>query len=578
MLLSIPTPLPPSREYYDLGTYSRPITTVSPDAQIWFDRGLNWCYAFNHTEGLKCFLQAIAHDPVCAMAYWGIAYAAGPNYNKAWGLFDPKDLSRTMKLCFESSRKAEELFGPTTAGTPIERQLISAMCSRYPFDHEAKDYDTINVEYDRAMHKVYDSFPGDLDVMTLYVDAKMHIAQRKMFDIHSGLPVETSPVYDIQHLFRIAMQHPDAKIHPGILHFSIHFWEMSATPDIALPGANHLRGLVPDAGHLHHMPSHLDVLKGDYQNAVASNAAAVIADNKYLAKEGAKNMYSFYRLHNYHSLIYAAMLSGQSKIALDALDPMESSLTEDVLRVENPPLADWLEFFLSVRVHVYIRFGMWKELKALTLPLDKALYCVTTVMTHYGKAIAYAATGEIVHAETQRRLYLAAKKLVPETRRDYPNRIVDILEVASAMLNGEIEYRKGNFEKAFASLRSAICLDDGLRYTEPWGWMIPTRHAYAALSLEQGLVDQAAAAYAEDLGLQGHLTRAHQHPNTIWSLLGYHECLRKSGRTKEAEQIKQRLDAASHIADVEIRSSCFCRTGAMEVDRISRCADGKSCT
>ncbi|PWY93049.1 hypothetical protein BO94DRAFT_532845 [Aspergillus sclerotioniger CBS 115572] len=326
----------------------------------------------------------------------------------------------------------------------------------------------------------------------------------------------------------------------------------ASTPSTALRAADLLRDLVPDAGHLHHMPTHLDILVGDYRRAIASNTAAVHADNKYLALHGAKNMYSFYRLHDYHSLIYAAMLSGQRQIALQALDPMESTLTEDILTTQSPPLADWLEFFKSVRVHVYIRFGMWDEIIALPLPPAEKqdLYCVTTAMTYYGKGIAYAATRNLTDADIQRELYLAAANRVPESRRDYPNRIVDVMKVATAMLNGEIEYRRDNFDVAFEHLRQAVREDDALLYTEPWGWMVPTRHAYGALLLEQGHVEEAARAYAEDLGIEDRLTRAHQHPGTVWALHGYYECLERLGRHAEARIIKQQLDVAVGVADV----------------------------
>ncbi|KAJ5107396.1 TPR domain protein [Penicillium angulare] len=559
----------PKGEYYVMGFFSRKVSTKSEAAQVWFDRGLIWCYSFNHEEAYRCFEQAICHDRNFPMAYWGLAYAKGPNYNKAWRLFDQLDLRITMKVCYQAIAHATKLLA-TEPVTPIERALIVAMQARYPFDHPAEDYDPINHAYDQAMQRVHDQFPQDLDAMALYVDAKMHIAQRKMFHIKNGLPIEGTPVYDIIELFDEGLQHPDADHHPGLLHFSIHFWEMSATPHKALLSADKLGPLVPDAGHLHHMPSHIYVLVGEYRRSVQANTAAVKADNKYLAQNGAANIYSFYRLHNYHSLVYAAMLSGQSKVALDTLDPMESSLTDEVLRVESPPLADWLEFFKAVRVHVYIRFGLWEEIKALPIPEDKDLHCTTTAMTYYGKGIAYAATGDVDEANNQRELYLQAAKNVPESRKDYPNRIVDVLKVATSMLNGEIEYRRGNFTEAFEHLREAIKHDDALMYTEPWGWMLPTRHAYAALSLEQGHVEEAARIYAEDLGLDPKLTRAHQHPHCVWSLHGYHECLLQLGRHDEALIIKQQLDSALMIADVDIKSSCFCRLGVDTV-RAPKC-------
>ncbi|KAB8271901.1 hypothetical protein BDV30DRAFT_249805 [Aspergillus minisclerotigenes] len=555
-------PIDPTAEYYDLGSFRRTITTKSPEAQEWFNRGLIWSYSFNHDEAKRCFVQAIAHDPSCAMSFWGLAYATGPNYNKSWRLFDPRDLEDSLKKCYNASRKAKELLSSTTV-TPVEQALINAIQARFPADHPASyDFPTVDKAYANAMKEVYQHFgDDDLEVVTLYADALMHTALRKMFHVQSGLPIAGSPVHEVRAVFDLGLRHPSADKHPGLIHFWIHYLEMSATPAVALPAADRLRHLVPDAGHIHHMPTHLDVLVGDYRRSIDSNTAAVLADEKYLAKNGAKNFYSFYRLHNYHSLVYAAMLAGQSKVALRTLDQMESSLTDDVLRVKTPPLADWLEFFKAVRIHVYIRFGLWDEIKNLPLPHDQDLYCVTTTMTHYGKGIAWAATGNIPEADKERELYHAAAERVPPTRKDFPNLISDVLKVATAMLDGEIEYRRGNYHRAFESLREAIHHDDSLMYTEPWGWMLPTRHAYAALMLEQGHVEEAATAYAQDLGLDDALTRAHQHPNNVWALHGYHECLVRLGRKAEARIIKQQLDVALSVADIQVTSSCFCRLG-----------------
>jgi len=295
------------------------------------------------------------------------------------------------------------------------------------------------------------------------------------------------------------------------------------------------------------------------------NHIATVADDKFFARQGGVNFYSFYRLHDYHSLIYAAMLAGQSKIALESCDRMEATITEEMLRVKSPPMADWLEFFLAVRVHVLIRFGRWEELKSLQIPEDKDLYCVTIAMRHYGMGIAYAATDDLRNADAQRDLFQEASKRVPESRLDFPNRIVDVLKVARSMLNGEIEYRRQNYDVAFSSIRRAIQFEDELMYTEPWGWMLPARHPYGALSLEQNLVEQAAQAYAEDLGLDERLTRAHQHPKNVWALHGYHECLLRLDRLEEAAIIEKQLTSAAAEADVPVGSSCYCRIGEVDV-------------
>jgi len=253
------------------------------------------------------------------------------------------------------------------------------------------------------------------------------------------------------------------------------------------------------------------------------------------------------------------MFSGQSKNALDTSLRLETLVSEELLRVENPPMADWLEGFLGTHVHALIRFGRWQDIINLPLPQDQELYCVTTTMILYAKGVAFAATGEIKEAEQQRGLFNETLKNVLPSRTIFNNKCTDILAVAEEMLNGEIEYRRGNFEVAFGHLRRSIELDDSLPYDEPWGWMQPTRHAYGALLLEQGRVEEAAAVYSTDLGMDDTLSRALQHPNNVFALVGYHECLIKLGRKAEARVLEPQLKLALAVADIPIKSSCFCR-------------------
>ncbi|OMP84362.1 hypothetical protein BK809_0000369 [Diplodia seriata] len=552
---------------YDLGLFSRPLSSKNNEAQVWFDRGLNWAYAFNHEEACVCFEQVIAHDPTCAMGYWGLAYASGPNYNKAWGTFDEKDLKAAWHKCHHLSKRANEELSTATA---VEKALVGALQHRFLPDQAPEDLAAPNMAYADAMKEVHGQFGDDLEVVAMYADALMALAPKRLFESATGKPILTSPVLEVKAVLERGMTLPGGMAHPGILHLYIHLMEMSATPEVALVPADHLRGIVPEGGHMLHMPSHIDVLVGEYRRAVDSNMKATIADDKFLAHRGAENFYSLYRLHNYHSLIYAAMLAGQSKVALEATSRMEATITEDLLRIESPPMANWMEFFIAVRVHVLIRFGMWEELKKISIPqdLDRDLYCVTIATTHYGRGIAWAATGNVEKAHEERILFRAAAKRVPPTRVQFPNKIVDVLKVAAAMLDGEIEYRRSNYAVAFEKLTEAIVHEDSLHYTEPWGWMVPTRHAYAALSLEQGRVEDATRAYAEDLGLEETLTRAHQHPNNIWALHGYHECLVRLGRTAEARIISKQLTLAAAVADIPVQASCFCR---LEVQKPKGC-------
>ncbi|KAJ5120624.1 uncharacterized protein N7515_010012 [Penicillium bovifimosum] len=538
---------------YDLGAYGKTITTSSPEAQIWFNRGLVWAYAFNHKEAVVCFKHAIQHDPSCLMAYWGLAYSTGPNYNQPWN-FMGSDLPAVVETTYQAASKALSL---SSNATPVEQALAKAISTRYQSNKPAsmEQYQIQNIAYADAMKEAYDQFSDDLDVVTLYADALISLTPWKLWDLVTGKPNPGTRTMEAKKVLEIALQNNNSSKHPGLLHMYIHLIEMSPYPELGLRPADHLRELVPDAGHIHHMPSHLDVLVGDYRGAVRANQRAAIADEKFLALQGPMNFYSVYRMHTYHSLIYAAMFAGQKKAALDAVDSIEATLPKELLVA----MADYIEVFMSVRAHVMVRFGMWDEIIALPLPSEPDLYCMTIATLHYAKGVAYAATGHLSSAERQRELFRTARKLVPETRLDWPNKCVEILGVAAAMLDGEIEYRHGNYKVAFEHLRRSIELDDGLGYSEPWSWMQPTRHAYAALLLEQGLVEEAAAVYRADLGLDGTLIRARQHPNNVWALQGYHECLVRLGRIDEARVIEPQLTIALAVADVPVTSSCFCR-------------------
>ncbi|WP_083267094.1 tetratricopeptide repeat protein [Mycolicibacterium porcinum] len=554
--VSVVTDPAQTEPYYRLGSYHRPTDTPSPPAQIWFDRGMVWSYAFNHEEAVRCFERALQLDPDLALARWGIAYAVGPNYNKAWDAFDPTDLSTSL------ARARTEL-GRATAGraSALERDLISALHKRFPTDdpENSEALTAGHAAYADAMTALAAAHPDDIDVQTLAADALLNVTAWALWDGRTGEPAPGSRVVEAKQILDAALATTAGRQHPGVLHLYIHAMEMSTTPQAALPAADLLRGLVPDAGHLQHMASHIDVLCGDYRNSVTANLAAVQADRKFVAREGALNFYSLYRAHDLHFVVYSAMFEGNSQIALAAADELAAQLTPEVLSVSSPPMADWLEAFVPLRVHVLVRFGRWDDLIAEPLPADPELYCTTTATIHYGRGVAYAATGRVEQARSERDRFLDAYRRIPDTRYLFNNTSLDILAIAEQMLNGEIAYREGDYDTAFAYLRRAIELDDALPYDEPWGWMQPTRHAYGALLLEQGHVEEAARVYAADLGLDPTLSRSSHHPNNVWSLHGYHECLRRLGRDAEAVIIGQQLELAQARADVTVQASCACR-------------------
>jgi tetratricopeptide (TPR) repeat protein len=543
-------------DYFDLGTYQRLVTTTSAQAEKWFNRGLVWAYAFNHEESVRCFEQAIECDPECVMAYWGLAYALGPNYNAPWEAFDRQVLGATVARAHQALVDAADR---DDRAQPAERALIRALSARFPAAGPPEDCAPWGVAYAGAMREAYREHPDDLDVAALFADALMNLAPWALWDQDTGLPSAVSCTSEARTVLERALATDSGRGHPGLLHFYIHLMEMSPFPELALPAAELLRGLVPDAGHLLHMPTHLDLLCGDYRQVVSSNTRAIGADERYLAAEGAMNVYTLYRVHNYHFKIYGAMFLGQSQVAAHTAEELAASIPEALLRIDRPPIADLLEGFVPIRQHVLIRFGRWQEIIDTPLPADRELYCTTTAMILYSQAVAQAATGNVGLAEETREEFRAAVARVPDSRKLFNNTCNDILKIAAAMLDGEICYRKGEYDAAFAQLRLAVQLDDGLLYDEPWGWMQPARHAYGALLLEQGRVTEAAAVYRADLGLDATLARACQHPGNLWSLHGYHECLVRLGKHELAAVIASQLAIASAHADVPVASSCYCR-------------------
>lgn len=559
-------------DYFDLGSYSRPTGTASQTAQRWFDRGLVWAYAFNHEEAIACFERALHADPQLHLAHWGIAYAVGPNYNKGWDAFDPVDLTASLaraRVELDLAAHAPGLVGELVAALATRFAGIDADdLSKAPADHAA---------YADAMVALAERYPTDLDVLALAADALVNVTAWALWDPLTGAPAPGSRALEAEALLDAALALPGGTQHPGVLHLHIHLLEMSDRPESALRTADLLRGLVPDAGHLQHMPSHIDVLCGDYQASIVANRVAVQADRRFVKREGPFNFYSLYRAHDLHFIVYSAMFLGRFGDALTAADELRDQLTPEVLSVESPPMADWLEAFVPLRVHVLVRFGRWAELTQEPLPADPDLYCTTTAMVLYGRALAHAALGDIETALAGQLEFEAAVARVPESRYLFNNTARDILAVASAMLAGEIAYRQGRFDEAFALLATAVERDDSLPYDEPWGWMQPTRHALGALLLEQGRVQEAAAVYAADLGFDPSISRSVHHPRNVWALHGYHECLERLGREDEARVIQQLLAVASARADVPVLASCACRLEVFESDEGTGCGCGCGC-
>ncbi len=548
---------------FDLGTYRRVVSTRSPEAQRWFDLGLNWCYGFNQEEAIRCFEKALSFDPGCAMAHWGIAYAAGPFYNLTWREHGPAEAQRAAQRGFDHVRLAREA---ASGASPVERRLIEALAARYQKPHAVtiEEFEHWDDAYAAEMRRVYYEFRRDQDVMALFVEALMMRSVRRLWNLKTGAPAPGSDVLEALEICERAIGLADeagTAPHPALLHLHIHMLEMSTMPERALPSARRLGELCPDAGHLNHMPGHIYVLCGRYEEAKSASEKAVRADDLYLAQTNAPGYYLLACCHDLHLMMFACMFLGQLKPALWAADRVRELVPREMIaQPDRPKLTQTIEGYHAMKSHVLVRFGRWREIIDEPMADDPALYVLTTAMQHYAKGVAHATLRDFAAADRQRELFNLHLDRIPRERRFLSNPARASLAVGGALLDGELAYHKGRRDEAYEHLRRAVELDDNLSYTEPWAWMHPPRHALAALLLDQGHVAEAEQVYRDDLGLSGGVQRCAQHPGNVWALHGLAECLTRRGESTELPQVQDSLRAALAKADVPISSSCLCRT------------------
>jgi len=549
--------------YFDLGPYSRAVSTNSAEAQTWFDRGLMWAYGFNHEEALRCFEAAALADPTCGMAFWGQAYVQGPFYNKPWKFYGPGELRRDLQACRTATEAALATRG---RASDIERALINALDVRYsnPLMSSQEAFDRSDLAYAAAMRAVIARWPDDDDVAALTAEALITRTPWQLWDTRSGEPAEGSDTLEAVALLEARLGAASAEgrtLHPGLCHMYIHTMEMSPNPEMALPAADAIRNHASDSGHLNHMPGHIDVLCGRYPEAMAASRRAVAADARYITEVADPGFYTTACAHNWHLMMYAAMLQGSNAAADAAVAGMNTLLPIERLGVEQPHLRSTLEAYSSMSVHVDVRFGRWDTIVAAPIVDDIVLRPVTTAMSRYAKGIAHAALGDLVSAEQHRNAFRDVVAEIPTSRRFFNNAATEVLAVGQAMLDGEVEYHAGNHKTAFEHLRDAVSRDDALSYSEPWPWMHPPRHALGALLLEQGHFEEATSVYRADLGLDPQLPRPCWHPENPWSLHGLVECYEHVGDEAAAAKFRPRLIEALEHVDFEMASSCACRLG-----------------
>lgn len=510
----------------NLGTHTFPVSTRNKLAQKYMNQGLNLSYAFNHAEAGLAFQEAARLEPSLAMAYWGQALVLGPNINAP---MDPAAERPALELI----QKAASL---KAAAPPRERSLIGALEKRYTGD--AAQRKANDKAYADAMRDVHLRFPDDLDIAMLYVESVMDLNSWGYW-MQDGYPLEGTT--EIVALTESVMRRNPK--HPGGVHMYIHLVEPTNTPERGEKAADTLLTLMPDAGHLLHMPSHIYQRVGRYADSIKSNQLAIAADKNYLAHPHAQGVYPLiYTPHNIHFLWFAATVDGQSRLAIDAARKVAATIDDKALAA-MPGTA----IFRVVPYWAYARFGRWNEI--LQEPAPPASNAFLKGGWHYARGLAFVGTRQLDQAERELK---ALREIMKDGSLDWTlmshNTARAVLSIGPQVLAGEIANARGQFDAAIAYLDRAVRLEDDLTYTEPAEWQSPPRLTLGAILLEAGRPAEAEAVYWEDL---------RRNRNNGWGLYGLLQALHAQGKDERAALIEERFKKAWVRADVNLKASRF---------------------
>ncbi|RIL12031.1 MAG: hypothetical protein DCC75_01225 [Proteobacteria bacterium] len=526
-----PSRLASKPETFHLGSHTFPISTTNPEAQSAFDRGLTWAYGFSHQTAEAEFRRAAALDPAAPMPWWGVALVNGPHINY------PLVPENKAKVAWEALLKAKEL---RSNGGPLERDLIDALSARYA-EKQPEDRSLLDQAYAEAMRKVWERYPDNADVATLYAEALMDLHPWDLWE-KDGAAKSWTPqiVSTLERAMALNSRHP------GAHHLYIHAVEASNSPERGVNSADTLRSLVPASGHLVHMPAHIYLRVGRWQDAAQSNIDAVRADQEFSKSNPNPGFYAIYMLHNHHFLSFVRMMQGQKESALLAARQMIEGVPQEFIR-DYGPIADG---YMAIVIEVLMRFGRWEELLAepepqSSLPLARALRL-------FGRTAAFTALDRKKESLAERAKFLAAVKRVPADATFGNNKAHTLLEIARLVIDGEMAARDNRLDVAIKFLEEARNKEDTLMYDEPPDWILPVRHTLGITYLRAEKPAEAELAYRQDLA---------KFPRNGWSLYGLSRALSLQGREAEALAALSEFRREWSGADTRIASSCLCQPG-----------------
>lgn len=511
--------------FNDLGNHQHAISTKSSQAQQYFNQGLILTYGFNHGEAIRSFQEAIRLDSNCAMCYWGVAFALGPNINKP---MDPADVPRA----WESLQQAKRL---AAMASEKEKAYITALETRYSSQPIA-DRSSLDLAYANAMRDVMKRYPDDLDAATFFAEALMDTMPWNYYMEDRKPKAVTKEL--IRALEFVIAKDPQ---HPGANHYYIHAVEASPYPERALPSAKRLGEIAPGAGHLVHMPSHIYLRVGRYHDATLANEKAVKADQSYIAQCRAQGFYPVaYYPHNRHFLWYTSGMEGRSELSIRTAREIDGMN-------DHQNLAEGKRFS-PLLILTLARFGKWDEV--LTQPMPPADQLFAAAMFHYARGMAHAAKLNLDASQHELRALgrIAADPKIKIADSKFPLPGEKLIVLSRHVLAGELAGRRGQAAEMNQQFTTAIQLEDKLPYMEPPYWHHPVRQIYGATLLQDGRVADAEKTYREDL---------ERHPANGWSLYGLLASLRAQGKTEEANAVEKYFRDVWRLADITLTASRF---------------------
>jgi tetratricopeptide (TPR) repeat protein len=505
-----------------MGSLHHEIATSNPDAQKFFDQGLTLIYAFNHDEAVRSFRRAAELDPKASMPWWGIAVALGPNYNQD---VDPQ----REKEAFDAAQKAKSL---AATGPENERDYIAAAATRYS-DDTKPDLKKLSNDYARAMGELSKKYPDDPDAATIYAESMMDLRPWGLWKL-DGTPAEGT-LEIISVLESVLARFPN---HVGANHYYIHAVEASPHAAWGLPSAERLGTLVPNAGHLVHMPAHIYSRVGDFEAAAKSNQAAAAVDIAYINATGAQGVYpAMYYSHNLHFLAYATMQSGRYEEARKASEALSENIR---MRAQGMP-ASMTEGFLTYSLLVRMRFRKWQEILEAKAP-DANLPMLTATW-HFARGMADAAIGKLADADAERKAFTAASGQIPGNETFGFDSAKTVMQIPAAMLDAQMTEARGDRKAAIESLKRAVAVQDGLSYNEPPDWFYSVRESLGGALLRNGQAAEAEAVFRDDLACN---------PRNGRSLFGLWQSLKAQNKTADAEWAHREFETAWKDADMQL--------------------------